>query len=77
MHSADFANSQVLGACHRVRESLVRDRVKTSNQIHGFLLEFGVSLPVGHGVIKRLPSVLAEQRLPARLMVLLERLHAH
>src|SRR6478672_6222757 len=25
---------QILGACHRVRESLVRDRVKTSNQIH-------------------------------------------
>jgi transposase len=68
---------QVLGACHRVCESLVRDRVKTSNQIHGFLLEFGISLPVGPGVIKRLPSVLAEQRLPARLIVVLERLHAH
>jgi transposase len=68
---------QVLGACHRVRESLVRDRVKTSNQIHGFLLEFGISLPVGPGVIKRLPSVLAEQRLPARLIGVLERLHAH
>ncbi|NEX60789.1 IS110 family RNA-guided transposase [Noviherbaspirillum galbum] len=67
---------QVLGAWHRVRESLVRDRVKTSNQIHGFLLEFGISLPTGPGVIKRLPSVLAEHRLPARLMVLLERLHA-
>jgi transposase len=68
---------QILGACHRVRESLVRDRVKTSNQIHGFLLEFGISLPVGPGVIKRLPSVLAEQRLPARLIGVLERLHAH
>jgi transposase len=68
---------QILGACHRVRESLVRDRVKTSNQIHGFLLEFGISLPIGPGVIKRLPSVLAEHRLPARLIVVLERLHAH
>jgi len=67
---------QILGAWHRVRESLVRDRVKTSNQIHGFLLEFGISLPTGPGVIKRLPSVLAEHRLPARLMGLLERLHA-
>lgn len=67
---------QILGAYHRVRESLVRDRVKTSNQIHGFLLEFGISLPTGSAVIKRLPSVLAEHRLPARLMVLLERLHA-
>lgn len=55
----------------------MRDRVKTSNQIHGFLLEFGISLPTGPGVIKRLPSVLAEQRLPARLMVLLQHLHAY
>ena len=68
---------QVLGACHRIRESLVRDRVKTSNQIHGFLLEFGISLPIGPGVTRRLPSVLAEHRLPARLIVLLEQLHAH
>ena len=67
---------QLLSAYHRVREFLVRDRVKTSNQIHGFLLEFGISLPTGSAVIKRLPSVLAEHRLPARLIVLLERLHA-
>lgn len=68
---------QTLGALHRVRESLVRDRTKTSNQIHAFLLEFGVSLPIGHAVIKRLPSVLAEHPLPARLITTLERLHAH
>jgi transposase len=70
-------SQQCLSALHRVRESLVRERVKASNQIHGFLLEFGVSLPVGHAVIRRLPSVLAEQALPARLVVLLERLHSH
>jgi transposase len=68
---------QTLSALHRVRESLVRERVKATNQIHGFLLEFGISLPVGHATIKRLPSVLAEERLPARLMIVLERLHAH
>lgn len=68
---------QVLGALHRVRESLVRDKVKTTNQIHGFLLEFGISLPIGQAVITRLCSVLAEHRLPARLVSLLERLHAH
>ena len=66
---------QCLGAWHRVRESLVRDRVKTVNQIHAFLLEFGISLPKGPAIIKRLPSVLAEQRLPTRLVALLERLH--
>lgn len=70
-------SQQCLSALHRVRESLVRERVKASNQIHGFLLEFGISLPVGHAVIRRLPSVLAEQALPARLVALLERLHIH
>jgi transposase len=70
-------SQQCLSALHRVRESLVRERVKASNQIHGFLLEFGISLPVGRAVIRRLPSVLAEQALPARLVALLERLHSH
>lgn len=68
---------QVLTALHRVRESLVRDRVKTSNQIHAFLLEFGISLPTGPAIIKRLPSVLAEHPLPARLISTVERLHTH
>jgi transposase len=70
-------SQQCLSALHRVRETLVRERVKASNQIHGFLLEFGISLPVGHAVIRRLPAVLAEQALPARLVGLLELLHSH
>ena len=70
-------SQQTLSALHRVRESLVHDRVKIINQIHGFLLEFGISLPVGLAVIRRLPAVLAEQALPPHLVVLLERLHAH
>lgn len=70
-------SQQTLSALHRVRESLVRDRVKASNQIHAFLLEFGISLPVGHAAIERLPSVLAEEHLPARLMRVLERLQVH
>jgi transposase len=41
---------QTLSALHRMRESLVRDRIKTSNQIHAFLLEFGISLPTGQMV---------------------------
>jgi transposase len=60
-----------------MRESLVRDRTNTINQLHGFLLEFGISLPLGRTVIKRLPSVLAEHELPIRLNKLLQRLHAH
>lgn len=36
---------QTLSVLHRLRESLVRDRTKSVNQLHGFLLEFGISLP--------------------------------
>lgn len=68
---------QVLSALHRVRESLVRDRTKVVNQLHGFLLEFGVSLPVGKATISRLPAVLTEHSLPPSLVVILERLHTH
>jgi transposase len=45
---------QCLSALHRTRESLVRDRVKATNQIHGFLLEFGINLPTSPGALRRL-----------------------
>jgi transposase len=70
-------NSVSSPALHRVRESLVRDRTKSSNQIHGFLLEFGISLPIGHAVIRRPSVVLAEYPLPPKMVAVLERLHAH
>ena len=68
---------QTLSVLHRLRESLIRDRTQTINQLHGFLLGFGISLPVGKAVIRRLSSVLAEHELPVRLPVLLQRLQAH
>jgi len=68
---------QILSVLHRLRESLVRDRTKTTNQMHGFLLEFGISLPKGSAIMKRLVSILAEHELPVRLTVLLQRLHDH
>jgi len=68
---------QAMRALHRVRESLVRDRVKTTNQMHAFLLEFGISMPIGIAVIKRLSTVLADNELPTYLVRLLMRLHAH
>ncbi|MEA1030287.1 IS110 family transposase, partial [Pseudomonas sp. N-137] len=68
---------QTLSVLHRLRESLVRDRTKTANQMHGFLLEFGISLPKGLAIMKRLASILAEHELPVRLTVLLQRLHEH
>ncbi|PXW29584.1 Transposase [Paraburkholderia caballeronis] len=71
-------SQQTLSALHRVRESLIRDRTKTTNQMQGFLLEFGISLPIGQAVITRLPAVLAEHaELPPPLIAILERLHAH
>lgn len=75
--SARNETQQTLSALHRVREALVRDRTATINQIHAFLLEFGVSLPRGMAVIRRLPAVLAAHELPPRLIGLLERLQAH
>ncbi|AYR24111.1 IS110 family transposase [Herbaspirillum rubrisubalbicans] len=68
---------QTLSALHRVRESFIRDRTRAVNQIHGFLLEFGISLPTGMAVIKRLPVVLCEHTLPPRMVAILEGLHSH
>lgn len=66
-----------MSALHRVRDSLVRERVKTTNQMHAFLLEFGVSIPRGIAVIRRLATVLEEHELPPYLARLLTRLHQH
>ncbi|MBK5356563.1 IS110 family transposase [Pseudomonas sp. TH41] len=68
---------QTLSVLHRLRESLVRDRTKTVNQMHGFLLEFGISLPRGLAIMKRLPVILTQHELPIRLMTLLDRLREH
>lgn len=68
---------QTLLALHRVREALVAERTATVNQIHGLLLEFGVSLPVGSLAITRLPALLDDpaQALPPQLVRILLRLH--
>lgn len=46
-------SQQTQSAPHRVRESPIRDRTKAANQIHGFPLEFGCSLPVGIAAVTR------------------------
>jgi transposase/predicted XRE-type DNA-binding protein len=71
------AEQQTLLALHRVREALVAERTATSNQIHGFLLEFGVSLPVGTRALTRLPALLDDScaAVPPRLVSVLLRLH--
>ncbi len=68
---------QATRALHRVRESLIKDKVKTTNQMHAFLLEFGISLPRGKAVIKLLSFVLEEHSSPDYVTRLLMQLHAH
>lgn len=68
---------QTLSVLHRMRQALVRERTQATNQAHGFLLEFGISLPKGVATMKRLPSVLIEHPLPPQLVTLLQRLHQH
>ncbi len=53
-------SQQAMRALHRVRESLVQDKVKTTNQMHAFLLEFGISVPRGAAVISRLSTLLED-----------------
>lgn len=49
---------QTLSKLRRVRESLVHVRTTTAHPMHGFLREFGVSLPVGLAVIQTRKSAL-------------------
>ncbi|NMK46051.1 IS110 family transposase [Achromobacter sp. Bel] len=57
---------QTVSALHRIRESLTRERTGVINQVHAFLLEFGISLPRGQAIIRRMPAVLAEHELARR-----------
>ncbi|AQH00371.1 transposase [Burkholderia sp. KK1] len=68
---------QTLLALHRVRDALVTERTATSNQIHAFLLEFGISLPASALAITRLPLLLDDpaNALPPLMVALLHRLH--
>lgn len=66
-----------MSVLHPVRSFLIRERVKTTNQRHALLLEFGISLPRGSVVIIRLSAVLEENNIPPYLERLLTRLHAY
>ncbi|ENM8131616.1 IS110 family transposase [Salmonella enterica] len=70
-------SQQAMHALHRVRESLVSDRVKTTNQIQAFLLEFGVSAPKGPTLIKRLAEIMETNNLPPYMTGLLQKLREH
>lgn len=70
-------SQQLLSALHCVRQSLMQERIRAGNQIHAFLLEFGICLPRACNVSKQLQSALATQPLPAGTMQLVDRLHNH
>ena len=62
---------------HRTRQMAVRNRVAQSNQIHGFLLEYGIEAPRGTAaLLRRLAEVLedAENELPMDARSLLREL---
>lgn len=70
-------SQQAMHALHRVRESLVSDKVKTTNQIQAFLLEFGISAPKGPTLIKRLAEIMETNNLPPYMTSLLQKLREH
>jgi transposase len=75
-------DQQCLGVLHRLRESWVAERTAMINQVHGFLLEFGVTATPGKTLISKLPELIErpELELPPALQSLLlqlaERFHA-
>ena len=71
------AEQQTLSALHRVRGSLIEHRTAATNQIHGFLLEFGISLPIGVTALHRMPALLDDPQhpVPLRLKGLVMRLY--
>ena len=65
---------QHLQQLHRARRLAVRDRTAHTNQLHGFLLEYGIESPKGIGALRRrLADVLedAENELPVEGRTLL------
>jgi transposase len=72
--------SQALLALHRARQGFIRSRVAQTNQIRGFLAEFGIIIPQGAWNIEpRIAGILedAENGLPGTLRELLLQLVAH
>ena len=67
-------SQQHLQQLHRARQLAVRDRTAHTNQLHGFLLEYGIESPKGIGALRRrLADVLedAENELPVEGRALL------
>jgi transposase len=68
---------QTLSALHQVRRAFMRDRVCTANQVHSFLLEFGVAAPRGRKTVKDLPTLIDQKSLSTEISAILEKLRSH
>lgn len=71
--------AQLLSAIHRIRHGYIKDRTACMSRIGALLLEFGVSFPQGHSVMKTLPAWLAihARHLPILIQNELLGLHQH
>jgi transposase len=55
-------------ALHRMRERWVKNRTALTNELRGFLLEEGITIPQGSASLRAaLPKILGEERLTPRL----------
>jgi transposase len=73
-------DNQMLLALHRARQGFIKARVAQTNQIRGFLAEFGIIVPQGPKNLEpRMPAILgdAENTLPTNMRQLLQRLMQH
>ena len=56
--SVKSLEQQELQFVHRVRSRYIKQRTALSNEIRGFLREYGIVLPRGLSAIRRLPELL-------------------
>ncbi|OCX92102.1 MAG: transposase [Pseudomonas sp. K35] len=65
---------QILSTEHKLRKSWMDNRTRIINQVHGFLLEFGIIFPVGHAALEQVPALMEHHELPIRLRNAIERM---
>jgi len=77
--SVKSEEAQIISVIQRIRTSYIKERTACMSRIGAILLEFGMSLPNGHGYMKKLFQWLAEQKtkLPQLLMRELSEHHNH
>ena len=68
---------QALGCLVKLRNNLVGQRTSVINQVHGFLLEFGVEYPKGRKTVLKLMDIISKNTtvIPGTLKLVLYRLY--